>query len=115
MNGEDHAVAAGERLEIPRGTPHSFWNADDERARVRVDFEPAGTFEYFMETIYALARDGKVNAKSRPKNLLRAAVIGQKHLNDIALAKPPLAVQRVAYALLAPIGRLLGYRASYSA
>jgi mannose-6-phosphate isomerase-like protein (cupin superfamily) len=111
MNGKDHAVAAGERLEIPTGTPHSFWNADGERAVVRVNFEPAGTFEYFMETIYALASDGKTNAKSRPKNLLQAAVIGQKYLNDIALAKPPLVVQRVFYAVLAPIGRLLGYRA----
>ena len=111
MNGKDHAVAAGERLEIPQGTPHSFWNADDERARVRVNFEPAGRFEYFMEKIYALAADGKTNAKSRPKNLLQAAVIGQAYLNDIALAKPPLAVQRVFYAVLAPIGRLFGYRA----
>jgi quercetin dioxygenase-like cupin family protein len=111
MHGMDYAVAAGEKFEIPRATPHSFWNADDERARVRVTFEPAGTFEFFMEKIYALAREGKVNQKSRPKNPLQAAVIGQKYIDDIALARPALWVQRILYAVAAPIGRLFGYRA----
>lgn len=114
LDGEERVVAAGERLEIPRGTPHAFWNADDAPARVSVEYEPAGRFEDFMETIYALAADGKLNAKGRPR-LLQAAVIGQKHLDDIALARPPVAVQRLLFGLLAPLGRLAGYRARYPA
>jgi mannose-6-phosphate isomerase-like protein (cupin superfamily) len=114
MHGRDHVIEAGEHFEIPRGTPHSFWNPDDRPARVIVEFEPAGRFESFMETVYALARDGKTNAKGRPR-LLQAAVIAQAHLDDIALARPPVAVQRVLFAVLAPLGRLLGYRAAYPA
>lgn len=57
---------------------------------------------------------GKTDAKGRPK-LLQAAVIGRKHLDDIALAKPPVAIQRLVFGILAPLGRLLGYRARLSA
>jgi uncharacterized cupin superfamily protein len=112
LEGVETVVAAGQRLEIPAGTAHAFWNADDAPAKVRVRYEPAGTFEEFIETIYALARDGKLNAKGRPK-LLQAAVIGQRHLSDIALTKPPVFVQRLAFALLAPIARARGYQARY--
>ena len=112
LDGQERVLAAPTRFDFPRGHAHSWWNADDEPARVVVDFEPAGTFEYFMETVYALAADGKTDAKGRPK-LLQAAVTGQAHLDDIALAKPPLAVQRLVFGLLAPIGRLAGYRARY--
>lgn len=113
VRGKERVVAAGDRLEIPAGSPHSFWNADDEPARVRVEYEPAGTFEFFMETVYALAAAGKTNPAGTPK-LLQAAVIAREHLDDIALAKPPLAVQRVLFAVLAPIGRLAGYRARHT-
>jgi mannose-6-phosphate isomerase-like protein (cupin superfamily) len=113
LEGVDTVVSAGQRLEIPPRTAHSFQNADDSPARVRVRFEPAGRFEEFMETIYALASDGKTNAQSRPK-LLQAALIGQRHIDDIALASPPVALQRLLYALLAPFARWRGYRAQYS-
>ena len=42
-------------------------------------------------------------------------MIGREHLDDFALAKPPVWVQRLLYGALAPIGRLLGYRARYRA
>jgi mannose-6-phosphate isomerase-like protein (cupin superfamily) len=112
LEGVESVVEAGERLEIPARTAHAFWNADDEPVKVRVRYEPAGSFEEFIETIYALARDGKLNAKGRPK-LLQAAVTGQRHLRDIALARPPVFVQRLAFALLAPIARARGYNARY--
>ena len=76
-----------------------------------VDFEPAGTYEGFLETMYGLAEAGKTDEQGRP-NLLHMAVIGRKHLDDSALARPTYHVQKVLFALLAPIGRLFGYRAS---
>ena len=112
LEGNETTVSAGQRLEIPAGTAHSFWNPDDAPARVRVRFEPAGRFEEFMESLYALASDGKTNAKSRPTRL-QAALIGGRHIGDRALARPPVVVQRVLYALLAPIARARGYRDRY--
>jgi len=112
LEGVETIVEAGQRLVIPPRTAHSFWNADDAPARTHVRYEPAGRFEEFVESIYALARDGKLNAKGRPK-LLQGALIGRKHIDDIALARPPVVVQRLLYALLAPLARARGYRDRY--
>jgi hypothetical protein len=76
-----------------------------------VDFEPAGTYESFLETMYGLAEEGKTDGQGRP-GLLRMAVIGRAHLEDFALARPPYWVQKVLFAVLAPLGRLRGYRAA---
>ena len=64
-----------------------------------------------METVYALAREGKTNARGLPRNPLQAAVIAHAYLDDIALPKLPLGVQRVLFGLAAPVGRLFGFRA----
>jgi mannose-6-phosphate isomerase-like protein (cupin superfamily) len=106
----DRVLDAPAKLEIPAGTPHRF--SSDGPIRTVVDYEPAGRFEDFLETVYALAAAGKTNKQGMP-NILRSAVIARAHLDDYALPFPPLAVQRVLFALLAPIGRAFGYSARY--
>ncbi|MGH3113923.1 MAG: hypothetical protein ACRDOP_10720 [Gaiellaceae bacterium] len=59
--------------------------------------------------MYGLAAEGKTDERGAP-NLLQAAVVGHAHLDDFSLARPPYAVQRVLFAVLAPLGRLAGYR-----
>jgi mannose-6-phosphate isomerase-like protein (cupin superfamily) len=110
MRGQDHVVEAPGRFEIPRGAPHTFRVEGGEPARMVVDYEPAGTYERFLETMYGLAAEGKTDERGVP-NLLQAAVVGNKHLDDFSLARPPYFVQRVLFAALAPLGRLAGYRA----
>ena len=36
-----------------------------------------------------------------------------EHFNEGYLTKPPLLVQKVMFGVLAPVGRLLGYKANY--
>jgi hypothetical protein len=38
-------------------------------------------------------------------------VIARAHLDEFALAKPPYGVQKALFAVLAPVGRLFGFRA----
>jgi quercetin dioxygenase-like cupin family protein len=109
LRGKEHVLEAPGRLEIPRGVPHTFRVDGDEPARMIVDFEPAGTYEHFLETMYGLAAEGKTDERGAP-NLLQTAVVAHRHLDDFALAKPPYLVQRILFAALAPIGRLAGYR-----
>jgi hypothetical protein len=40
-------------------------------------------------------------------------VLFNEHLNEGHLTKPPLLVQKVMFGVLAPVGRLLGYKAHY--
>jgi mannose-6-phosphate isomerase-like protein (cupin superfamily) len=110
IDGTEYPLEAPALREVPPGTPHRFWS--DGPIHVVTHFEPAGGFGEFMETIYALARDGKTDKKGMP-NLLQSAVIARAHLDDYALPFPPVWAQRILFAVLAPIGRLFGYRSTY--
>ncbi len=112
VGGEERTVTEGEEVIVPRGTPHRFWNDSEEEVRFEGEIRPALRLETFLETAFGLARDGKTNAHGMP-NLLQAAVIMQEYSDEVHLAAPPLAVQKVLFGILAPIGRLLGYRARY--
>jgi hypothetical protein len=46
-------------------------------------------------------------------NALRLAVIAQHHFDDVRLPFPPAWMQRMGLALGAPVGRVLGYQATY--
>jgi hypothetical protein len=44
-------------------------------------------------------------------NPLQLAVVMSEYQNEVRGARPPFALQRVMFGLLAPVGRALGYRA----
>jgi len=111
LEGAERVIEAPGSIEIPRGTPHTFRVDGDEPVRTVVDYRPPGRYEDFIDALYALARAGKTDDKGAPKNILQTAVIARPHLDEFALAKPPYAVQRILFAVLAPIGRLFGFRA----
>jgi quercetin dioxygenase-like cupin family protein len=116
LSGELHAAIAGrsrtlkvgETLVIPEGTKHEMW-AEEAGVRVNWQIRPALRTEAFFETVFGLALEGKTNEKGVP-NLLQAAVIAEKYADVFRLASPPWPVQRLLFAVLAPLGRLLGYR-----
>jgi mannose-6-phosphate isomerase-like protein (cupin superfamily) len=111
--GREKVVAGpGQRLTVPAGTPHKFWNAGDDVAHFVCEVRPALQFESLLETMFALAKDGKTNRKGMP-NPLRLAVIANAHFDTVQLPFPPALLQRIALGLGAPLGRLAGYGPSY--
>ena len=112
VGGEEIVASRGETLTIPAGTPHRFWNSGDEEVRFRCEVRPALQFEQLLETMFALAADGRTNKKGMP-NPLRLAVIARAHFDVVRLPFPPAFVQRIGLALGAPLGRLFGYRPTY--
>lgn len=111
--GRERIVAGpGERLTVPAGTAHKFWNAGDDEAHFVCEVRPALQFEQLIETMFRLAADGKTNRKGMPRPL-RLAVIARHHFDDVRLPFPPASLQRLGLALGAPLGRLLGYKATY--
>lgn len=110
LAGAERVLDAGAGIDIPAGTPHTFRVVGDEPVRTVVDYAPPGRYEDFIDTLYALARAGKTDDKGAPTNILQTAVVARPHLDEFALAKPPYAVQRALFAVLAPIGRLFGFR-----
>jgi mannose-6-phosphate isomerase-like protein (cupin superfamily) len=111
--GRKRLVAGpGQRITVPAGTPHKFWNAGDDEAHFVCEVRPALQFESLLETMFALATDGKTNRKGMP-NPLRLAVIANAHFDTVQLPFPPAMLQRAALALGSPLGKLCGYTPTY--
>jgi quercetin dioxygenase-like cupin family protein len=107
--GEKEILAGpGDVATVAPGTPHRFWNAGEEEARFLCEVRPALKFESLIETMFALAAEGKTNRKGMP-NPLRFAVIARAHFETVRLPFPPPFLQRAALAVGAPLGKALGY------
>jgi quercetin dioxygenase-like cupin family protein len=111
--GREAVVARpGDVVVVEPGTPHRFRNTGGSPARFRCEVRPALQFEQLLETMFALAADGKTNRKGMP-NPFRLAVIAAAHFDDVRLPFPPAWVQRAGLAVGAPLGRLLGFTPTY--
>jgi len=117
VNGQERVYTAGDHVTIPAGTPHVWWNSGNDGLRVILDFRPAGRFAEFITTFFALAHAGKTNRRGLPTNVLQLAVTFAEYRDVLYATSPPRAVQQVLFAVLDPLGRVLGYRADepYSA
>ena len=107
------ALGPGQFVTVEPGTAHRFWNAGDEPVTFVCEIRPALQFESLLETMFALAADGKTNRKGMP-NLLRLAVIANAHFDTVRLPFPPSWLQRAGLVLGAPVGRLLGFQPTYA-
>ncbi len=103
----------GDVAVVEPGTSHNFWNMGDEEVRFVCEVRPALQFESLLETMFALAEDGKTNKRGMP-NPLRLAVIARAHFDTVRLPQPPAWLQRAGLALGAPVGRVFGYSPTYT-
>jgi quercetin dioxygenase-like cupin family protein len=113
VGGVERVHSAGDVVVAPAGAPHAAWNAGDGEVHVLVDFRPALRTEIAFETLAGLARDGKTNGAGAPRNPLLLALVLREFEDEIYFVRPPLAIQRVIFGVLAKVGWLLGYRAEY--
>ncbi len=102
----EQVVGPGEPVVIPPGTAHSIQGESEEFLHFRLQMRPPMKTETMFETVAGLHRDGK-----NFRGLLQSAVLAKE--NDTYLARLPIWLQKPVVAVLATIGRLLGYRARY--
>jgi quercetin dioxygenase-like cupin family protein len=112
INGKHCIGMAGDHIVIPPGTPHYFWNGGLTEAHYVQMFKPSLHIDCFFRSFFALARENKLNKKGLP-NIFIISVLSLKHKNEIRLINPPWVLQKMIFALLAPVGWLLGYKTSY--
>lgn len=113
LGNDERRIGNGVTFTVSPGTPHTWRNEGTEEVRMLVEIRPAMRMEEVFETTFALARDGKTDARGVPTNPLQAAVTAREYSDELRLAQPPFAVQRVLLGLLAPVCRLLGYHGRY--
>jgi len=109
VNGRRFTLNPGDTLTVPAGNPHYYWNEGPTVAHMVIEFSPALKTEEFFRSYFALAQQGKTTITGIG-NILRRAVFQATYFNESSPVKEPVFVQLLLTAL-APIGRLLGYRA----
>ena len=97
----------GDVVDVPPRVAHSFANAGDKEARVRVEVSPALAMEEMLAEAVAMARAGRMNQRGMPRNPLDLAVIARKYDQE---AHAPLRGVRLQRLLLAPLVFLAGHR-----
>jgi quercetin dioxygenase-like cupin family protein len=113
VGGDELIAHPGDVVTVQPGTPHRFHNAGSRQARFLCEIRPALAFESLIETMFALAQEGKTNRKGMP-NPLRLAVIAKAHFDTVRVPAPPALLQRTGLAIGAACGRLIGYKPTYT-
>jgi len=108
VEGRERRLRPGDVVVVPAGVRHRL--RSDELVTVLFELRPALRSEFLLETFARLARPGKLDRLGLPSPLL-LAVLFREYEDEGHLARPALPVQRAAARALAPVGRLLGYRA----
>ena len=110
LDGRDEVAAPGQKVEVPPGVVHDWWNVGDDEAHVLVDVRPPERFELMIQNLYGLANDDKANARGVPK-LLALALFSREVRSEGEFVRPPRIVQRFLVGALAPLARARGYKA----
>jgi mannose-6-phosphate isomerase-like protein (cupin superfamily) len=107
VGGEEHALGAGDHLDIPARTVHAMWNEGEGEAKVIWQTRPALRTEEFLRTVGALAREGKLSSKG-PRNPLLGASLLHRFRHEFRLANLPRLVQAISVPPLAGLARVFG-------
>jgi quercetin dioxygenase-like cupin family protein len=110
---EKKTLAPGQVALVEAGKAHKFWNAGDTPVTFVCEIRPALQFESLVETMFALAADGKTSSKGMPRNPFRLAVLAKAHFDTVRLPFPPAWLQATGLTVGAPLGRAMGYRPTY--
>jgi len=90
----------GDVVEVAPGVMHSFANAGEDEARLRVEVRPALAMEEMFAEVVALAQAGRMNKRGLPRSLRELARLARKYDQE---AHAPLLGVRVQRFLLAPL------------
>jgi quercetin dioxygenase-like cupin family protein len=90
----------GDVVEVEPGVMHSFANAGEDEARLRVEVRPALGMEEMFADVVEMARAGRMTRRGLPRNVLDLALLARTY---DAEAHAPLLGVRLQRVLLAPL------------
>ena len=103
LDGKPITRRAGERVFIPRGVRHRWWNSGDEVLVFNGKAEPAGDFDQYLEGIFAILN---ASASGRP-SLFHIAHFSLRYPSQ-RLSPAPAWVDRILFRIIVAIGTLAG-------
>jgi quercetin dioxygenase-like cupin family protein len=90
----------GDVIEVAPGVAHSFANAGEEEASLRVEVRPALRMEEMFAEVIAMAESGRMTRRGLPRNLVDFALLARRYDNE---AHAPVIGRRLQRVLLAPL------------
>ncbi len=90
----------GDVVEVAPGVMHSFANAGEDEATLRVEVRPALAMEEMFAEVVAMAKAGRMTKRGLPRNPLELALLARTYDQE---AHAPLLSVGVQRALLAPL------------
>ena len=101
---------AGDKLEVPKGTPHAFRNPTDEVVRLYNTHQPALRMEEYFEDVVKVL-DKVTHHRTKPFSMnfnakLYLGALMSHYRNDIIAVSPPDILVRI----LGVIGKVIGIR-----
>jgi hypothetical protein len=94
---------AGDVVEVAPGVMHSFANAGDDEARLKIEVRPALDMEEMFAEVITMARAGRMGKRGMPRNPFTLAALARRYDR---VAHAPLLNVAVQRALLAPFAAL---------
>ena len=123
LNGKEETAKAGDTIVMPAGQHHIHpWNSGDTEMVYQqfVDL-PTANPEAVQDivsafaTLFGMSREGKVDKKGLPKNILQFAATLRTFVKHRGYdSSVPIPVQRIVAATLGRLAETLGYKSSYS-
>lgn len=109
VDGKEIVLRPGETFTVPTNAEHKFANKADAPAVVTVQLEPALRFEFFLETLYSLQEQNKVNKSGIPRPLQFAAVL-HEYYGEMYVTSPPVPIQKFMAKVVGGFAKILGYK-----
>src|SRR5918911_4751885 len=69
----------GDVIEVAPGVMHSFANAGEEEARLRIEVRPALAMEEMFAEVVAMAQAGRMTRRGMPRNPLAFAALARRY------------------------------------
>ena len=98
-------AARGDVIQVDPGVTHSFANAGDDEARLRIEVRPALDMEQMFADVVAMAQAGRMSRRGLPRNPFTLAALARRYDRVAHAPLLGLATQRVLLAPFAALGR----------
>jgi mannose-6-phosphate isomerase-like protein (cupin superfamily) len=111
VDGQEHFASEGQSITVPKGASHFFRNAFDGDTHLTVTFVAAQQHLRFFLNLARWTSECPAYFKADGSVKLLPIALGLHAFRDhLYIAGPPVLVQKLLFAALAPVARLLGYR-----
>ena len=112
VDGEIKKIHPGEKLFIPKGTPHKPYNETADTIKLKGNFAFPEKFAYQLPQVYGFMDENPDYAHS-PKTLFQMPLFQSAGFDSYLFDGPPVFVQKAMDYIISPAARLFGYRSYY--